>query len=298
VDLSPGQLAALVAIADHGSFEAAAQRLHITPSAVSQRIRALETAAGQVVVSRGTPCRATPHGELLVRLGRQTRLLYDEASQALSAATPVELPVAVNADSLAVWFRDVLAAVADWDGAAIRIRVEDQAYSHELLRRGDVLAAVTSDPAAVQGCTVEPLGALRYVPAAAPEFASRWRPETSADWAAMPVIIFGDKDDLQHELLRRRGGGQLPRVVHQVPTTADFYEAVRVGLGWAMLPLPQAHADLAAGRLMRLSPDRIDVPLYWQRWRLDSARLTALTNAVREAASRHLRPAGAPSAQG
>jgi LysR family transcriptional regulator, chromosome initiation inhibitor len=287
VDLNPGQLEALVAIADYGSFEAAARRLHITPSAVSQRIRALEAAAGQVLISRGTPCRPTPHGEWLVRLGRQTRLLYDEAGQALDPATVVELPVAVNADSLAVWFSDVLAAAADWDGTAIRLRVEDQAYSQELLRRGDVLAAVTSDRAAVQGCTAAPLGALRYVPAATAAFAGRWRRGQFPDWAAMPVVIFNDKDELQHEQLLRHGAGQ-PPVAHQVPTSADFFEAVRVGLGWGMLPEPQARADLTAGRLVRLSPDEIDVPLYWQRWRLDSPRLTALSNAVSEAASRHL----------
>ena len=287
VDLNPGQLEALVAIAEYGSFEVAARRLHITPSAVSQRIRALEAAAGQVLISRGTPCRPTPHGDWLVRLGRQTRLLYDEASQALDPATVVELPVAVNADSLAVWFSDVLATVADWDGTAIRLHVEDQAYSQELLRRGDVVAAVTSDRAAVQGCTVQPLGALRYVPAATAAFASRWRRGQFPDWAAMPVVIFNDKDELQHEQLQRHGAGQ-PPVAHQVPTSADFFEAVRVGLGWGMLPEPQARADLAAGRLVRLSPDQIDVPLYWQRWRLDSPRLTALSSAVSEAASAHL----------
>jgi LysR family transcriptional regulator, chromosome initiation inhibitor len=288
VDLNPGQLDALVAIADHGSFEAAARHLYITPSAVSQRIRALEAAAGQVLVSRGTPCRPTPQGEWLVRLGRQTRLLYDEASQALTAVTTVELPVAVNADSLATWFRDVLAEAAAWDATAICLYVEDQAYSQKLLRSGDVLAAVTSDPEAVQGCSVEPLGALRYVPAAAPAFADRWRRKRSPDWAAMPSMVFNDKDELQQELLRRHGITRAPPVIHRVPSSADFYEAVRTGLGWGMLPEPQASADLAAGRVMRLSSDVIDVPLYWQRWRLDSARLTALTDAVQEAARRHL----------
>jgi LysR family transcriptional regulator (chromosome initiation inhibitor) len=291
VDLNPAQLDALVAIADHGSFEAAARQLRITPSAVSQRIRALESATGQVLISRGTPCRPTPHGEWLVRLGRQTRLLYDEASQALTAATAVELPVAVNADSLAVWFHDVLAEVARWDSTALRLLVEDQGHSQELLRRGDVLAAVTSDPAPVQGCTAEPLGALRYVPAAAPWFAGRWRRDDSPDWACMPVVNFNDKDDIQGDLLRRHGVGEWPPVVHYVPSTADFYQVVRIGLGWGMLPEPQARADLAAGRLTRLSADVIDVPLHWQRWRLDSPRLTALTEAVRSAADRHLLPA-------
>jgi LysR family transcriptional regulator (chromosome initiation inhibitor) len=223
-----------------------------------------------------------------VRLGRQTRLLHDEASQALAAAGAVELPVAVNADSLAVWFGEVLAEVATWDGTALRLQVEDQAHSQELLRSGDVLAAVTSDPAAVQGCTAQLLGALRYVPAAAPVFAGRWRQGHAPDWAAMPAVVFNRKDDLQHELLRDQGVRKQPPVVHQVPTAADFYAAVRVGLGWGMLPEPQARADLAAGRLVLLSPDVIDVPLHWQRWRLDSPRLTALTSAVRTAAGRHL----------
>ena len=288
MDLNPGQLDALVAIADHGSFEAAARQLHITPSAVSQRIRALEATAGQVLVSRGTPCRPTPQGEWLVRLGRQTRLLYDEASQAVTAVTTVELPVAINADSLATWFRDVLAEAAAWGATAIWLHVEDQAYSQKLLRSGDVLAAVTSDPDAVQGCSVEPLGALRYVPAAAPAFADRWRRGQSPDWAAMPAIVFNDKDELQQELLRRQGVRQAPPVVHRVPSSADFCEAVSIGLGWGMLPEPLARADLASGRLMRLSSEVIDVPLYWQRWRLNSPRLTTLTDAVRKAARRHL----------
>jgi LysR family transcriptional regulator (chromosome initiation inhibitor) len=288
VDLNPGQLDALVAIADHGSFDAAARQLHITPSAVSQRVRALEATAGQVLISRGTPCRPTPHGEWLVRLGRQTRFLYTEAAQALTTAAAVELPVAVNADSLASWFRDVLAVATTWAGTSIRLRVEDQGYSQELLRRGDVLAAVTSDPTAVQGCSVDSLGALRYLPAAAPAVAARWRRGAAPDWAAMPVVIFNDKDDLQHELLRRHGVEQGPPVVHQVPSTADFYAAIRMGLGWGMLPEAQARADLAAGELVRLSGDVIDIPLHWQRWRLDSPKLAALTAAVRVAASQLL----------
>ena len=298
MNLNPTQLDALVAIADHGSFDAAARQLHITPSAVSQRIRALEAAAGQVLISRGTPCRPTQHGEWLVRLGRQTRLLYAEASQAITAETAVELPVAVNADSLAAWFRDVLAEAATWDGTAIKLRVEDQAYSQELLRRGDVLAAVTSDPTAVQGCSVDPLGALRYIPTATPAVADRWRRGESPDWAAMPAVVFNDKDDLQYEQLRRYGVERPPTVVHQVPTTADFYAAIRIGLGWGMVPEPQARAELASGELVRLSADVIDIPLHWQRWRLDSPKLAALTAAVRAAATRHLLPSAGKTSHG
>ncbi|MBO0802679.1 MAG: LysR family transcriptional regulator ArgP [Nocardiopsaceae bacterium] len=273
-----------------GSFETAAARLHVTPSAVSQRIRALEASAGQVLVRRGTPCRATPHGERLVQLGRQIRLLHDEARQALGTIGSVELPVVVNADSLGTWFRDVLAEAADWTGTAIVLHVEDEGYSQELLRRGEVLAAVTSDPATVQGCAAEPLGVMRYLVVAAPEFAGRWRGgDGEPDWAAMPMLIFNDKDRLQHGPLRAHGVTSPPPVVHHVPSTSDFYAAIRLGLGWGMVPEPQARADLASGDLVRLSADVADVPLHWQRWRLDSPRLAALTEAVRRAARRHLR---------
>jgi LysR family transcriptional regulator (chromosome initiation inhibitor) len=289
MDLNPAQLDTLVAIVEGGSFEAAADRLHVTPSAVSQRIRALEASAGQVLVIRGTPCRATPHGERLVQLGRQTRLLYDEARQALGTIGSVELPVVVNADSLGTWFREVLAEASQWPGTALHLNVEDEAHSQELLRRGDVLAAVTSDPATVQGCTAEPLGVMRYVPTAAPKFADRWRGDGGKlDWAAMPVMVFNDKDRLQHDQLRRCGVSELPPVVHRIPATSDFYAAIGLGLGWGMTPELQARSGLVTGALTRLSDDVVDVPLYWQRWRLDSPRLAALTEAVRRAASRHL----------
>ncbi len=294
---NPDQLTALAAIVEHGTFDAAARHLHVTPSAISQRVRALESAAGQVLVRRSAPCVATPAGETFLRLARQTSLLYDEAREVLgeSAHTRIDLPIAVNADSLATWFRDVLAETASWDGVALRLHVEDQAYSADLLRRGDALGAVTSDPVAVQGCVVERLGTLRYRPAATPAFADRWRRGRGYDWEVMPGIVFNPKDGLQHDFLASRGV-EHPSAMHQVPTSADFHEAVRLGLGWGMLPEPQLLPDLDAGRLVTLaSRDRLDIELHWQRWRLDSPSLGALTDAVRRAARAHLRRRGQAS---
>lgn len=289
--LDPAWLSALAAIADHGTFDAAARHLHLTPSAVSQRIRALESEVGQVVVRRTVPAEPTPAGEALLRLARQTTLLHEETVRALGGddVGVAQLPVAVNADSLATWFREVLGAVADRGDAALRLHVLDQAWSADLLRAGTVLAAVTSDPVAVQGCSVEPLGTLRYAAAAAPALAERYRRGRGTDWARIPAVVFDDKDALQHELLAARGLG-LPPVVHRVPTSADFLEAVRLGLGWGALPEPQLRPDVEAGRLVVLDRrHHLDVPLHWQRWRLRSALLDALSDDVRLAARRTLR---------
>ncbi|HRK46395.1 MAG TPA: ArgP/LysG family DNA-binding transcriptional regulator, partial [Nocardioides sp.] len=229
-------------------------------------------------------------GAALVRLGRQTRLLDDETRAAVEAQSDrVEVAVAVNADSLATWFRDVLMEVATQDELVVRLVVEDQAYSAELLRSGDVLAAVTSDPQPVQGCRTEHLGFLRYRPAATPELAERWRRGRGQDWQRMPVVVFNAKDALQHDVLRDRGV-TAPDVVHLVPTSADFHEAVRLGLGWGMLPEPQLLPDLASGRLVTLGGrTHHDVHLHWQRWRIDSSTLASLSDAVSRAAGDHLR---------
>lgn len=287
---NPAGVEALVAIADHGTFEAAARALHVTPSAVSQRIRALEREAGQVVVRRGSPCVPTEAGAALVRLGRQLRLLDAEARSTLSDQRGrVEVSVAVNADSLATWFRDVLAEVARREDLVVRLVVEDQAHSAELLRSGTALGAVTSDPHPVQGCRAEHLGFLRYRPAATPGLARRWRSGRSVDWQRMPVVVFNAKDTLQHDLLRARGVTD-PDAVHLVPTSADFLEAVRLGLGWGMLPEPQLAPALDAGALVTLGGrSHHDVHLHWQRWRIDSAALATLTAVVRQAAAVHLR---------
>jgi LysR family transcriptional regulator (chromosome initiation inhibitor) len=291
--MQPDQLAALAAIVEHGTFEAAARSLHVTTSAVSQRIRALETEAGRVLVRRTAPCTATAAGEPLVRMARQWALLLGEARTEPDARVVIDLPVAVNADSLATWFRPVVGEVAGWDGARLRLHVEDQGWSADLLRRGDVLAAVTSDAVAVQGCTVEPLGAMRYRPAASPAFAERWRVGRGFDWARMPTVVFNEKDALQHDLLATRGLGP-PPIVHRVPTSADFHQAVRLGLGWGLLPRQQLDPDLASGVLVLLSTrDHVDVPLFWQRWRLESPTLARLSEVV-TAASPPARAALAP----
>lgn len=288
MQLRPEQLAALVAIVDEGSFDAAARHLSVTPSAVSQRIRALESQVGQVLLLRTTPSRVTEAGAAVLRTARQQQLLERELRSELSAtggSGAAPLAVAVNADSLATWFVRVVAQCASWPDVSLQLHVEDQAHSATLLRTGTVLGAVTSEPVAVQGCSVERLGTMRYVPVASPELAARWARGRTVDWAGMPVVRFNAKDDLQHRVLTARGVTS-PPPTHVVPSSEGFLAAVRAGLGWGVLPEEQLGEDVQSGRLVRLpGRDRIDVPLYWQRWRLQSARIDRVTAAVRAAAT-------------
>lgn len=294
------QLRALLAVVDEGTFEAAAYELRVSPSAISQRIKALERRVGQVVVRRTTPARPTDAGRVLLAMARQMRLVEDDAMAALGLATgPRTLALAVPADSLATWFAPVLAAAAGWDGITLRLHVEDQDHSARLLRDGDVVGAVTSTATPLAGCRATPLGSMRYLPVAAPsllaQHSSADAPRRSAgpvtpDLAALPLVRFNAKDDLQHTLLRRRGvDAETP--AHLVPSSEGFAAAVRAGLGWGMLPEAQLGDDLDAGRLVRIADDHVDVVLHWQAWRLESARLAQVAHAVRDAARAGLRPA-------
>src|SRR5215204_2503932 len=100
------QLAAFAAVIEHGSFDAAAERLHVTPSAISQRIKALEQRVGQVLVVQEKPCSATAAGVPLLRLAAQTALLEAETLSEMGggAGTLPRIALAVNADSMSTWF--------------------------------------------------------------------------------------------------------------------------------------------------------------------------------------------------
>lgn len=291
------QLRTLAAVVAEGSFDAAARVLHVTPSAVSQRIKTLEETVGQVLVRRHRPCRPTEAGEPLLRLAGQLALLEREALT--EARGPLaggrgrtRLAVVVNADSLGTWFPAALARVPERLDLSFDIRQDDQEHTADLLRDGSVTAAVTAQREPVQGCRVQPLGAMRYRALAAPAYAGRWfaggvTPDTLA---GAPVLVFDRKDRVQHRFLRTLTGRELDPPVHYLPSVPAFSEAIRLGLGWALVPEQIADADLAAGHCVDLAPGRhLDVPLYWQHWRLESAALTALTAAVRAVAAETLR---------
>jgi LysR family transcriptional regulator (chromosome initiation inhibitor) len=293
MQLDSAQLDTFAAVIDEGSFDAAARKLRITPSAVSQRIKAMESRLGHVLVRRTKPARATEAGEAVLRLARQVSLLEVEAIAAVKGQLEgLRLPIAVNADSLNSWFLPVLFAVPPELVTAFDLHQEDQDHSAELLRNGTVLAAVTGDPRPVQGCRVQPLGNMRYLSVATPEFAARWltgKPLAEALETA-PMIVFNAKDMLQHRLVRKVTRRRLDPPTHSIPAPGPFVRAIRLGLGWGMIEEEMVEEELADGRLVEVAQGKyVDVPLYWQHWKLDSAVLDALTAAVLQAAEAGLR---------
>ncbi len=287
------QLRTLLAVLEHGTFDAAAGALHVTASAVSQRIKAMEQAAGQVLLQRSTPITATAAGTIVHRLARQLRQLEADAAVdlGLTGAAQGTLAVVVNADSLATWFMDALALVPTYEGVAYEIVREDEHHSVALLRSGEVMAAVTAMAVPVQGCTVASLGAMEYRAVASADFMARWFPNgfSAETFAAAPTVQFDRHDTLQNNFFSAVTGTELRGVQHFIPDTIQFAEAVKQGLGWGLMPEAHCAEDLRSGGLVELLAGRItQVPLYWQRWKIQSAALDLLTNAVMNAAAKAL----------
>ncbi len=300
--MDPDQLEALAAAVSEGTFEAAARRLHVTPSAISQRVKALEASVGRALLVRAKPVRPTASGTVILRAARQIQAIsadvaaelgdVPDCGEATSQGTgniggPVVIPVAVNADSLDTWLMPALSTV----GAPIVFDIvrDDQGRTAEFLRQGEVMAAVTASAEPAPGCTVTRLGDMWYRPKASSGFCSRWFAEgvTPAALAAAPVVVFDRNDHLQDNYLRRRLRRQPDPPRQYVPGSHAYYEAVRLGIGWGMVPDLQDQPG--SGELVDLDPPgAIAVTLYWQQWRLGTRALELVADAVRAGAERAL----------
>lgn len=286
----------LAAVIDEGTFDAAARRLRITPSAVSQRVKSLEQQLGRVLVVRSKPARATEAGAPIVRLARQLALLEHDALAAFGSDDgsdrPVSVPLAVNADSLATWFLPALARVVQRHPVVFDLHRDDQDFTAGLLESGTVMAAVTSQAEPVAGCVVRPLGVMRYRAVATPDFAARWLPDgaTPAALESAPRVDFDRRDDLQSEYLQQMGADASRPPRHYVPASNDFANAIKLGLGWGLLPAFQSAAELDGGELVPLGGPPVDVPHHWQQWNLRSPLLDAIAEEVVAEARRALVP--------
>ena len=280
-DLDTAALDCLAALSDAGSFERAAQRLSITQSAVSQRLRSLESQVGQLLVVRSRPVRLTEPGKVLLRFARQLQAMRADVARELGehVHTQARLPIAVNADSLATWVLPALDPLVQQglsDGFGLELIVDDQDFTHEWLRQGQVLGCVSTVPQALRGCRVTVLGVMRYIAVASPGFVARVLGGDAANglhrgnFAAAPFLVFNRKDDMQAQWVARAFGVKAPRLEERfVPSSEAYARAATLGWGIGVLPELQVRGRLDRGELVQLHPEvNIPVTLHWHQWKL------------------------------
>jgi LysR family transcriptional regulator, chromosome initiation inhibitor len=293
----PDALECLAAIVEEGGFERAAQRLSITQSAVSQRLRALEAQVGTVLIVRSRPLKPTSAGQLLLKHTKQLRLLRADLERDLKELAPSSIggtreeeriSIAINADSIARWALPALDDLAR-QGLPMEIITDDQDFTQEWLREGQVLGCVTTLKQALRGCKVVPLGAMPYVAVAQAQYAREHFPAglSQHNFRDVPFIAFNRKDDMQSEFVGAAFG--LKHVsLNQlfVPSSEGQVRAVLAGWGVSVVPELLARGLLEQGRLVNIAPSQVlPIQLFWHCWNLESEVLDAMTAALTRAAS-------------
>lgn len=299
----PAALECLAAIVEEGGFERAAQRLNVTQSAVSQRLRALEAQVGSVLIVRSRPLRPTSAGQLLLKHTKQMRLLRADLERDLRELAPSapggaredeRIAIAINADSIATWAMGALHDLVR-QRLPLEIIVDDQDFTQEWLRSGQVLGCVTTLKQALRGCKMVPLGAMHYVAVAQADYAAQHLPHglTPHNFREVPFLSFNRKDDMAAEFVARAFG--LKRVaLNHIFVPGSEAQMRAVSAGWAVGVIPEllARSALADGSVVNLAPGHsLPVQLYWHCWNLESAVLDSLTAALTATAEAALAPA-------
>ena len=299
MDYDYDSLVVLAAVVRTGSFEAAANSLNVTQSAVSQRIKQLEEKVGSILVQRGRPCVATDDGLLLCQHVEQVSLLQHELGEQLasrgaaSGGAAVSIRIAVNSDSLATWFPEVIDRAYNELNLLLEIVPDDQEFTEERLRSGDALAIVTSNNKPIPGCMTVPLGAMEYMAVASSKFANTHLGEgsTQASVSYAPSIQFDRKDTLPQQWLMLAFGSTGKLTSHYIPSYEGHLLACARGIGWAMMPSVTVQPMVDTGDLKELVPDvRVRTPLHWQSRSQSSATLSKLSQIVQDVAKKSLTP--------
>jgi DNA-binding transcriptional LysR family regulator len=241
--LNLDQMQTLVAIADLGTFAAAARSLHLAPPTVSLQIAELESRLGAPLLERGNrQARLTPAGTALVASGRRLLKDADEAmEQVRRIARGREGKVRVGASSGVVvhLLPRVLEALAQ-RSPGIDVELD-------ILGTNDTLARL-------QAGTLE-IGIVALPLPTVPEVrTSRWRtdpmvaflppqwdaPKTvSPSWLARQPLIANDVTTHMHRLVAEwfARAGLAPRARIELNATEAMKNLVAAGYGAAVLPL-------------------------------------------------------------
>jgi len=287
-------LQALAAVIDQQSFDKASEKLYITQSAISQRIKALEQYFGQPLLIRDHPYSPTELGQLLLNHYRKTKLLEDDTRSQLSE--PVErsyLSIAINRDSLDIWFPAVLQSLSNLKTLTLEVITDDQENTLEYFKKGLVSACLSTTEKAISGCNVDFLGYMDYLLVASPEFKRQYFKKGKNhrnNLIEAPAVIFDAKDRLHKRYLERFFDihDQSPSY-HIVPSVHGFKQFALLGYAYALIPRIDIKKELLNKQLVELFPKAVwRMPLYWHSWKIQTENYKAFNSLVLKVAKKYL----------
>jgi LysR family transcriptional regulator (chromosome initiation inhibitor) len=269
-------IAALHAVIETQGFRQAAEKLFVTQSAISQRIKTLENNYGEPVLMRTLPYRPTPLG--LVLLGHYKRVLLLEDSLDENLSSRIHHPnisIAISRDSLETWFLEVIRELQTMQQPIkLEIIADDQDHTLNYLQNGLVSGCVSTNAKTLSGCKVDLIGYFDYVMVASKEFKKKYfnNKNLVENFLHAPAVIFDHKDRLHTKYLKHFFNISDANIqYHVVPSVTGFRHFAINGLALALIPEIDILKELKEKKLINLFPDKVwKMPLYWHRWTVET----------------------------
>lgn len=293
--LNYDQLEALEAVLDAGSFHKAARKLHISQSAVSQRVCALEEQLGKSLIVRSNPPKATRFGIQLIQHLREVRLKENDVlvdDNRKPSAGWLEVTVGVNADSAATWFFEALAFEFLKRKLLVKALVETHVHVHDLIESGEAVGCVTGRKIPLPGCDLIYLGSLQYICVCTPLFKDKFFPKglKKEHTNQVPTVLFDKYDTIHHHFLKSYFGIKNPKFPHHtVNSTSGYLALVLSGMAYGMAPKLQVKPFIEIGSLIELAPrGYAEQQLYWMYPRRGSKGFEDIWRALQASAKKLL----------
>lgn len=269
-------IAALAAVIETQGFQSAAEKLFITQSAVSQRIKSLENYYGEPVLIRSLPYQPTKLGVMLLGHFKRISILEDSLQETITSQHHVPtISIAISRDSLETWFVAVIEKLRALPSIKLEIIADDQELTLDYLRKGLVSACASTTNKQISGCKAEFMGYFNYVLVASPEFKKKYFSKNRSiqdNLLAAPAVIFDDKDKLHSEYLKYYFNLNSSSVeYHIIPSVKGFRLFAENGYACALIPEIDILAELDQKKLVKIFPDKPwKMPMYWHSWSIEN----------------------------
>jgi DNA-binding transcriptional LysR family regulator len=248
------QLLVLLAVAETGSFTAAAKRLGRATSAVSYAVDALEQQLGLSLFDRGSTRKPklTHHGEAIVAEARAVALSVETLrARVRGFLGGLEPELSLVVDSMLPSGR-LTALLREFNArfptVPVRLLVETLGGVERAMRRGDATIGVGSPlHMDTNGFARTDIPGVRLIPVAAPHHPlARTREAVSADPGKHIQLVLSEGSAGEPDL------GVVSHDIWRIGDAAAKHRLLLGGLGWGGMPEPNVRTDISAGRLVHL----------------------------------------------
>ncbi|MBA1192600.1 LysR family transcriptional regulator [Pseudomonas entomophila] len=253
------------------SLPLAAERLHLTQSALSHQFRELESRLGlPVFVRKSKPVRFTTAGLKLLQLADQVLPLIRTTERSLgklAGGIADRLHIAIECHSCYQWLMPSLDAFrSDWPEVELDLASGWSFAPLPALARGDLDLVVTSDPVSLPGVTYIPLFGYEALLTLDKHHALRDRPYLEpADLAGQTLITYPIERDRLDIFTRFLDPADVePAQVRTAEMTVMMMQLVASGRGVCCLPNWAVHEYSARGYVMakRLGKEGLQATLF------------------------------------